>query len=75
MRVRRHCIRGDSCIFGCLPRESYEKLNSFTENPYIIFFPCSQDSQYYWGVYFSPIEQVAEVDRIFSSLFFTFRLP
>ena len=56
--------------FGCLPRESYEKLNSFTENPYIIFFPCSQDSQYYWGVYFSPIEQVAEVDRIFSSLYF-----
>lgn len=56
--------------FGCLPRESYEKLNSFSENPYVIFFPCSNDAQYYWGVYFSPIEQVTEVDRIFSSLFF-----
>ena len=56
--------------FGCLPKESYEKLNSFTENPYIIFFPCSNDAQYYWGVYFTPIEQAYEVDRIFSSLFF-----
>ncbi len=56
--------------FGCLPKESYEKLNSFTENPYVIFFPCSSDSQYYWGVYFTPIEQAHEVDRIFSSLFF-----
>lgn len=56
--------------FGCLPRESFEKLNSFTENPYVIFFPCSDDAQYYWGVYFTPIEQAYEVDRIFSSLFF-----
>ncbi len=56
--------------FGCLPKESYAKLNSFTENPYVIFFPCSNDAQYYWGVYFTPIEQAYEVDRIFSSLFF-----
>lgn len=56
--------------FGCLPKDSFEKLNSFTENPYVIFFPGSSDSQYYWGVYFTPIEQAHEVDRIFSSLFF-----
>ena len=56
--------------FGCLPKESYEKLNSYEENPYIIFFPCSSDSSHYWGVYFAPIEEVSEVDRIFSSLYF-----
>ena len=34
------------------------------------FFPCTSDDIQYWGVYFSPIEVVSEVDRIFSSLYF-----
>jgi V/A-type H+-transporting ATPase subunit I len=56
--------------FGALPKESYEKLNSYNQNPYVIFFPSTSDEHQYWGVYFSPIDMVSEVDRIFSSLYF-----
>lgn len=56
--------------FGCLPKESFEKLNQYDQNPYIIFFPCTVEGEKYWGVYFSPIDQVSEVDRIFTSLYF-----
>ena len=56
--------------FGRLPKDSYEKLNHYHQNPYVIFFPCTSDDIQYWGVYFSPIEVVSEVDRIFSSLYF-----
>lgn len=56
--------------FGRLPKDSYEKLNHYHQNPYVIFFPCTSDDIQYWGVYFSPIEMVSEVDRIFSSLYF-----
>lgn len=56
--------------FGSLPKESFEKLNSYKQNPYIIFFPCTHDDLKYWGVYFAPIDAVSEVDRIFSSLYF-----
>ncbi len=56
--------------FGSLPKESYEKLKSYKQNPYVVFFPCTSDALHYWGVYFSPIEMISEVDRIFSSLYF-----
>lgn len=56
--------------FGSLPKESYEKLTSYKQNPYVVFFPCTSDETHYWGVYFSPIEMISEVDRIFSSLYF-----
>lgn len=56
--------------FGRLPRESYDKLDAYQENPYVLFFQCTSDRTHYWGVYFAPIEYVAEVDRIFSSLYF-----
>lgn len=56
--------------FGSLPKESYSKLMSYQENPYIVFFPCTSDDTHYWGVYFSPIDMVSEVDRIFASLYF-----
>lgn len=56
--------------FGALPKESYDKLDSYNQNPYVIFFPCTNDEHSYWGVYFAPIDMVSEVDRIFSSLYF-----
>ena len=56
--------------FGRLPKESFEKLQSYSENPYVLFFPSTHTEDYYWGVYFSPLESVEEVDRIFSSLYF-----
>lgn len=56
--------------FGRLPKDSLEKLDHHTKNPYAIFFPCTQEDDYYWGVYVSPVSDSAEVDRIFSSLYF-----
>lgn len=56
--------------FGRLPKESYEKLSKYSDDPYILFFPCTNDETHYWGAYFSPPEQKENIDRIFSSLYF-----
>ena len=56
--------------FGKLPRESYQKLDSYKDNPYVLFFPCTNDENFYYGVYFSPIKNIEEVDRIFARLYF-----
>lgn len=56
--------------FGSIPKESYEKLNEYKENPYVVFFTSTSDPEKYWGMYCAPIEMVSEVDRIFSSLYF-----
>lgn len=56
--------------FGRLPKESFEKLDAYSKNPYLVFFPCTSDETHYWGVYISPVEQSEEIDRIFSALYF-----
>lgn len=56
--------------FGRLPKDSYTKLQAYSENPYVEFFPCSHDEAYYWGVYVTPISQADGIDRIFSRLYF-----
>ncbi|MDD4413821.1 MAG: V-type ATPase 116kDa subunit family protein [Oscillospiraceae bacterium] len=56
--------------FGRLPRESFEKLKIYDANSYILFFPGGKDQNYYWGVYFAPIDFADEIDRIFSGLYF-----
>lgn len=56
--------------FGRLPKESYDKLQKNNDNPYLVFFPCTDDDTHYWGMYISPIDQCEDIDRIFSSLFF-----
>ncbi len=62
--------------FGRLPKESYQKLQAYSDNPYILFFPCSSDTHSYWGVYFVPFENSEEIDRIFSGLYFQrLRIP
>ena len=62
--------------FGRIPSESYEKLKSYTYNPYVLFFPCSSDESYYFGMYMAPIDEGPEIDRIFAALFFErLRLP
>lgn len=62
--------------FGRLPKESYEKLSMYSDNPYIVTFPCASDEKYVWGVYMAPIENIREVDRIFSSLYWErLRIP
>ena len=55
--------------FGRLPKESYEKLSMYSDNPYIVTFPCTSDDKYVWGVYMAPIDNIHEVDRIFQSLY------
>lgn len=56
--------------FGRLPKESYEKLSNYSDDPFVLFSPCTSDETHYWGAYFSPPEQSERIDRIFSSLFF-----
>jgi len=56
--------------FGKLPNDSYKKLENYSENPYVEFFPCTHDGRYYWGVYAAPLEEAQMVDRIFSRLYF-----
>ncbi len=56
--------------FGRIPKESYEKLESYRDNPYLMFFQCTSDKTHYWGVYFAPIDYADEIDRIFSGLYF-----
>ena len=57
--------------FGHLSKDSYLKLTrGYGEHPFILFVPCSTDSEGYWGVYFAPKEHEDEVDRIFASLHF-----
>ncbi len=55
--------------FGKLPKESYDRLQEY-DNPFTIFFPCSSDDDFYWGLYISPISNSEDVDRIFSGLYF-----
>ena len=56
--------------FGKLPKESFEKMSHYSDNPFVMFFPYSHDDDYYWGLYLSPISNSDDVDRIFSSLYF-----
>ena len=56
--------------FGKLPKDSFEKMSSFSDNPFVIFFPTSHDDYFYWGLYLAPISNSDDVDRIFSSLYF-----
>lgn len=57
--------------FGTLSKESYEKLGLlYGDHPYVMFFPFTNDDTLYWGAYFAPLDQIAEVDRIFSGLYF-----
>ena len=55
--------------FGRLPYDSYPKL-SYYENKTFFFFPFDNDKKYYWGVYFAPASSIAEIDEIFTSLYF-----
>lgn len=57
--------------FGKLPKESFQKLNAHQQDdPYMLFFPCTVDEKACWGVYFAPLENIAEIDRKFAGLYF-----
>ena len=59
-----------SPTFGRIPNESYEKLSKYSDDPFVLFFPCTEDENYHWGAYFAPNEHREDIDRIFSSLYF-----
>lgn len=56
--------------FGRLPKESYQKLSSYDDNPFVNFFVCSEEDKYYWGVYITTLDKEDEINRIFSGLYF-----
>ena len=56
--------------FGRLPKESYEKLSQYSDEPFVLFCPFTSDETHYWGAYFKTPEQADHIDRIFSSLYF-----
>lgn len=56
--------------FGRLSKEAYKKLETLKNDSYIMFFPCKEEGNYYWGVYFAPTENLKEVDSFFSGLYF-----
>ena len=57
--------------FGKLPKESFQKLNAHQQDdPYMLFFPCTVEDKSCWGVYFAPLENIAEIDRKFAGLYF-----
>lgn len=59
-----------SVRFGRLPVDGYRMLAAYADNPDVIFYSFSHDSDYYWGMYIVPTEYAKEVDRIFSGLLF-----
>lgn len=56
--------------FGRIPVESYRKLQSYENHPYVMFVPCSEEGDSLWGIYACPEDHVEEIDRVFASLFF-----
>lgn len=63
--------------FGHMPKASAESLDTvFADNPYLIFFPCSEDETDYWGAYFTPVDMAEEIDGLFAFMLFErFRIP
>ncbi len=55
--------------FGRLPVDSYEKL-PYYEDRLFYFTRFTQETEYYWGLLFTPVSCAAETEEIFESLYF-----
>lgn len=55
--------------FGRLPLDSYAKLSFYSDKPFI-FTTFESEKSYCWCAYFALNENTAEIDDIFSSLYF-----
>ncbi|WRS27666.1 V-type ATPase 116kDa subunit family protein [Oscillospiraceae bacterium MB08-C2-2] len=55
--------------FGRLPTENFQKLDFFTQTPFIVH-PLKTDVEYVWCIYITSGPDKAEVDAIFHDLFF-----
>lgn len=56
--------------FGSIPNDCYSKLKAYEDNDDMLFIPCVQDEKRHWGIYAAPKSKVAEIDRIFATLYF-----
>ncbi|MDD3430320.1 MAG: V-type ATPase 116kDa subunit family protein, partial [Oscillospiraceae bacterium] len=55
--------------FGRLPKDSYVKLDYYADKQFN-FTSYDFDGEFYWGVYFTPVECADEADEVFASLYF-----
>lgn len=57
--------------FGRIEHEYYSKLQKYIYDDLdTIFFNCSADKKYVWGVYFVPSVQAEKIDAIYTSMHF-----
>lgn len=56
--------------FGRIPTESLKRLESYKENPFVLFIPCTNTDNFCYGMYFTPEVNKQEIDRIFAGLYF-----
>lgn len=54
---------------GRLPTDSADKLSLYGDRM-CFFVPFDREKNYTWGMYFAPVDAVAEIDDLFSSLYF-----
>lgn len=55
--------------FGRLPLDSYQKLRSYSDRPFVLF-SFGQDSAYNWCLYTCAAADAQEIDGLFQSLYF-----
>lgn len=57
--------------FGRVPRDYYQKLQTYMdETEYMLFYECHTDENYVWGAYFVPQTHVTEADAVCLSFHF-----
>ncbi len=63
--------------FGRIPTDYFKKFQTYLyADSSTIFWPCSKDDQYVWGVYFTPDENSEENDDVYKSFHFErIRIP
>ncbi len=58
--------------FGHMPKAGRTKLElAYSDNPYVLFIPCTTEGDECWVLYIAPKEKIAEVDKIFAALRFS----
>lgn len=57
--------------FGRIPRQHYNKFSKFVyDNFDTVFYECTSDKDFVWGVYFVPASTSVKADAIFASMHF-----
>lgn len=57
--------------FGRIQKEYYEKFKTYVYDSLdTMFYPCQEDSDYVWGLYFVLWTKMEQVDAVFSSMHF-----